>query len=154
MKEKRTEELEHVLSGTHPEDFGQYVRDNQGSLLGAGHDFYALIRQVLAEEDMTQQALFIKAQIPEKYGYKLLSGEKKSRKRDVLLRIFFAARMRPEKVQQALKKYGLPVLYARIPRDALLLLLFDNGCASCEEADAQLIRNGFAPLETVGKGDS
>ena len=94
---------------------------------------------------MTQQALFLKAQIPEKYGYKLLSGEKKTRKRDVLLRLFFAVRMSAGQVQQALKKYGLPALYARIPRDALLLLLFNKGGVT---------RNGFPPLEAVGKGDN
>jgi|GEM_PF-89364 hypothetical protein len=154
MKEKRTEELENTLEHIHPEDFQQYVKDNQDSLLGAGHDFQALIRRVLEEKGMTQQALFLKAQIPEKYGYKLLSGEKKTRKRDVLLRLFFAVRMSAGQVQQALKKYGLPALYARIPRDALLLLLFNKGGVTCEEADAELTRNGFPPLEAVGKGDN
>lgn len=68
--------------------------------------------------------VFLKADIPEKYGYKLLSGEKHTRQRDIILRICYAAELTLEQTQRALRKYEMPQLYAKIPRDAFLMLIF------------------------------
>ncbi len=67
--------------------------------------------------------MFLKADIPERYGYKLLSGEKRTKQRDVILRICYAAEFTLQEIQRVLKKYEMPQLYAEIPRDALLMLI-------------------------------
>ena len=49
--------------------------------------------------------VFLKADIPERYGYKLLSGEKHTKQRDVILRICYAAEFTLKETQRALRKY-------------------------------------------------
>ena len=58
---------------------------------------------MLKEKRITQQMVFLKADIPEKYGYKLLSGEKHTRQRDIILRICYAAELTLEQTQRALR---------------------------------------------------
>lgn len=76
------------------------------------------------EKKLTQQVVFLRADIPERYGYKLLSGEKRTKQRDIILRICYAAEMTLDETQYALKQYEMPELYAKKPRDALSMILF------------------------------
>lgn len=117
--------------------------------LGAD-SFYINMKELLARRGLTQQTVFLRADVPERYGYKLLSGEKRTRQRDVILRICYAAEMTLAETQRALKKYGMPELYAKNPRDALLMLLFQEKPGSLIEANAFLRENGMEPLKTSG----
>jgi hypothetical protein len=92
----------------------------------------------------------LKAEIPERYGYKLLSGEKRTRQRDVILRICYAAEFTLKETQRALKKYRLPELYAKIPRDALLMIAFNERPGTITEVNVLLEQNGMLPLRTSG----
>lgn len=85
--------------------------------------FSEYIKDLLKEKRITQQMVFLKADIPEKYGYKLLSGEKHTRQRDIILRICYAAELTLEQTQRALRKYEMPQLYAK-SREMLFLCLF------------------------------
>lgn len=95
----------------------------------------------------------MKADIPERYGYKLLSGEKHTKQRDIILRICYAAEMTLDETQRALKKYGMPELYAKIPRDALLMIIFNERPGSIINVNALLKENGMEPLRTSGLQD-
>ena len=64
------------------EMFMQEIEDNS---------FSAFIRAAIEKHGMTQQEVFINADIPERYGYKLISGEKYTRQRDIILRICYSA---------------------------------------------------------------
>ena len=76
MSEKSTKELADILGKTHLSEFDQYCKDHKESMK-AGKDMFSIyIKNILSEKGMTQQAVFLKADIPERYGYKLLSGEK------------------------------------------------------------------------------
>ena len=88
--------------------------------------------------------------IPEKYGYKLLSGEKHTRQRDIILRICYAAELTLEQTQRALRKYEMPQLYAKIPRDALLMLIFKDRPGGIIEVNELLSKNGMEMLRTSG----
>ena len=75
MSEKSTKELADILGKTHLSEFDQYCKDHKESMK-AGKDMFSIyIKNILSEKGMTQQAVFLKADIPERYGYKLLSGE-------------------------------------------------------------------------------
>ena len=99
---------------------------------------------------MTQQMLFLKADIPERYGYKLLSGEKHTRQRDIILRICYAAELTLDQTQSALRKYEMPQLYAKIPRDALLMLIFQERPGGIIEVNELLKEKGMDMLRTSG----
>ena len=115
--------------------------------------FSIYIKNILSEKGMTQQAVFLKADIPERYGYKLLSGEKHTKQRDVILRICYAAELSLAETQRALQNYEMPVLYAKIPRDALLMIIFNERPGSIIEVNALLKENNMAPLRTSGSQD-
>ena len=148
MSEKKTDELEKVLGSTHIKDFDSYCKDNAGSLMEEAFTVY--MKNILREKNLTQQIVFLKADIPERYGYKLLSGEKRTRQRDIILRICYAAEMSLEETQRALKKYEMPALYAKIPRDALLMIIFNERVESIIEVNEILKEHGMEALRTSG----
>lgn len=150
MSRKSTEELEKILGNTHTQDIGKYLRDNQESIITSDNEFSTYIKGIIKDNEMMLQRVFLDADIPERYGYKLLSGEKKTRQRDVILRICYAARLTLSQTQRALKIYGLPQLYAKIPRDALLMIAFNERPGSILDVNALLMDNGMDPLRTSG----
>jgi hypothetical protein len=153
MNEKNTGDLEKVLGSTHVDDFDRYIDENQDSMMSSGDDFYIYIKELLHQKNISQQLTFLKADIPEKYGYKLLSGEKRTRQRDVILRICYAAELTLDETQRALKKYGLPELYAKIPRDAFLMVVFNERPGSIIDVNALLKEKGLDTLRTSGAQD-
>ncbi len=153
MQEKETNELERLLGSTHLSDYDTYVRANKDSMLSEATSFSSYIKDILKENGITQQMAFLRADIPERYGYKLLSGEKHTRQRDVILRLCYASEMTLRQTQRALRKYGLPELYAKIPRDALIMVAFNERPGSILDVNAFLIENSLPPLRTSGLQD-
>ena len=68
----------------------------------------------------------------------------------MILRICYAAELNLTETQRALKKYEMPELYPKIPRDALLMIAFNKRPGSILEVNAFLKKNGFEPLRTSG----
>ncbi|MCQ2534358.1 MAG: hypothetical protein MJ172_07315 [Clostridia bacterium] len=153
MKEKKTEELAEVLGKTHIADFEKYINDNKESLDDLKDAFSIYIKDLIASRGFTQQSVFIRADIPERYGYKLLSGEKRTKQRDVILRICYAAELTLDETQRALKKYGMPELYAKAARDAFLMISFNERPGSIIDVNALLQQNGMETLRTSGVQD-
>lgn len=150
MNEKNTNDLKDVLGRTHLSEFERYCRENMESMNTSTSSFSFYIKDILSKKGITQQTVFLKADIPERYGYKLLSGEKHTRQRDVILRICYSAELSLDETQRALKKYQMPELYAKIPRDALIMIIFNERPGSIIEVNAILKKNGMEPLRTSG----
>jgi hypothetical protein len=108
------------------------------------------MRELIKEKNQKQQIVFLNADIPERYGYKLISGEKKTKQRDIILRICYAAHFTLAETQKALKIYEMPQLYAKIPRDALLMIFFNERPGDILEVNALLKKHDMAPLRTSG----
>jgi hypothetical protein len=149
-KEKDTDELNEVLGKTHLSDFENYRRENKVSMNDGVESFTVYLKDLFSKKGLTQQTVFLRADIPERYGYKLLSGEKHTRQRDVILRICYAGELSLAQTQRALKKYEMAELYPKIPRDALLMIAFNERPGSILEVNALLKKNGFEPLRTSG----
>lgn len=150
MSEKNTQELENVLGSTHVKSFDSYCRDNAKVLMNEEDAFSVYMKNIFKDKNITQQVVFLRADIPERYGYKLLSGEKRTRQRDIILRICYAAEMSLEETQRALKKYRMPTLYAKIPRDALLMIIFNERPGDIIEVNAILKEHDMEVLRTSG----
>ena len=153
MSKKNTKELVDILGKTHLSDFENFCKENKESMNQERESFFVYIKDILAKKGMTQQAVFLKADIPERYGYKLLSGEKYTRQRDIILRICYVAEMTLEETQTALQKYQMPELYAKFSRDALLMMIFNQRPGGIIEINEMLKRNGMDPLRTSGVED-
>lgn len=150
MKQKNTKELADILGKTHISDFDKFCQEQKDSLNPEQNAFSEYIKNLLREKKMTQQMVFLKADIPERYGYKLLSGEKHTRQRDIILRICYAAELTLDQTQSALRKYEMPQLYAKIPRDALLMLIFQERPGGIIEVNELLKEKGMDMLRTSG----
>lgn len=87
---------------------------------------------------MKQRDIFLWADITERYGYKLISEEKRTRQRDVILRICYAAEFTLEETQRALRIYGMPQLYEDISRDVILMVCFRDRPGSVNDVNAVL----------------
>lgn len=154
MTEKSTSKLNGILKQTHLPDFDRYCLENRESMLTESSvSFSTYMKDLLAQKKLTQQRVFLMADIPERYGYKLLSGEKRTRQRDVILRICYAGELTLGETQRALRKYELPELYAKIPRDALLMILFRDRPGSILDVNTLLKNRGMEPLRTSGLQD-
>ena len=150
MSKKSTKELENALGSTHVSEFEKFYHENKENMNMDADSFSVYIMDLLREKGLTQQKVFLMADIPERYGYKLLSGEKHTKQRDVILRICYASECTLEETQKALRKYEMPQLYAKIPRDALLMIIFNERPGSIIDANTLLKQNGMEPLRTSG----
>ena len=129
MQEKETNELEKVLGKIHPEEYGTYIKENKDSMLSDATSFCAYIKDIMKKNGITQQIAFLKADIPERYGYKLLSGEKHTRQRDVIIRICYAAELTLQQTQ---------------------MIAFNERPGSIIEVNTLLKTNNLEPLRTSG----
>ncbi len=150
MYEKSTDELYHILKTTHIDEIGNYLSDNEDEVFFDDSPFSSYMRKIIKNKNLSQQGVFLDADIPERYGYKLISGEKKTKQRDVILRICYAARMSIEETQRALKIYNMPELYSRIPRDAFIMIAINERPGNVMDVNELLVQNGMDPLRSSG----
>lgn len=150
MYKKTTKELEEILEHTHPKDIGNYVKNNEEDLLDGDRNFMKYMNEKLREKGMQKQDVLLRADISQGYGYKLLSEEKVTKQRDIILRICYAADFTLKETQQALKIYHMDTLYARDPRDALLMTFFNEHPGSIIDINEMLLANKMMPLRSSG----
>lgn len=153
MLEKNTNELKEILGKTHISEFDKYCQTFKESMNSDDKSFSNYMKELMSEKRITQQSVFLKADIPERYGYKLLSGEKHTKQRDIILRICYASGFSLEETQRALKKYEMPELYAKNSRDAFLMIIFNERPGSILDVNLLLKKKGMEPLRTSGLQD-
>lgn len=154
MKEKTTNELQAILSRTKPDQFNTYLEENRDSMYFSDRPFSEFMREQFRAKKLTQQDIFTQAGIPERYGYKLISGEKKTVQRDIILRICIVAGFSLKDTQTALTLYGMPVLYSKIPRDSVFIIALNQKLKNIERVDELMEKYGFAAMTTCGTEDS
>lgn len=130
---------------TPPDELEGFWAREAEQLTGA-RPFADYLRRKLREKGMLQQEVFLAADLPERYGYKLLSQEKHTRRRDVILRLCLAARLTPEEAREALTLYGMAPLHGRVKRDAVFLSALGSGLYDVHAVDELMRRHGLAPL--------
>ena len=150
MIEKSTAELDKILGSTHPGNLSDFLSSNKDALIQEERYFASYMREIMKKNDLLQQEVFLNADIPERYGYKLLSEEKHTKQRDIILRICYAAKLTLAETQRALKIYGMPELYSRVPRDAALMICFNERPGSILDVNSFLKENHLLPLRSSG----
>jgi hypothetical protein len=150
MQEKDTNELENTLGKTHLSDYDKYLKNNKDSMLSESNSFSTYVKELMNKKKIKQQEVFLKADVPERYGYKLLSGEKHTKQRDVIVRICYAAEFTLSETQRALRKYGMAELYAKDERDAMIMIAFNERPGSIIDVNTMLKTHGLQPLRTSG----
>lgn len=151
--EKRTDELEKILEDTHSSNASSFLKENADSLITCDKAFAEYMRNKINERGLNRQNIFLRADLPERYGYKLLSEEKRTKQRDIILRLCYASELSLEETQEALRLYGMPELYARIPRDAILMIAFNEKHGDVIDVNQLLHDNNMPLLRTSGTLD-
>lgn len=141
---KDTSELMKILENTTPG--GMEMFETQ-YLSNKSISFSDYISELMQKKGLKRQNIIIMANLPQKYGYKLLSGETHTTNRDKILRICFSMKMSLKEVQTALKLYGMSELYPKIKRDAMIIVAFNNKMYSVDEVSKWLVQNDEQPLE-------
>lgn len=108
--------------------------------------FTDFMRQTFRKKKIPQKEIFIRADLDDRYGYKLISGEKQTQQHDTILRICLAAEFTLGETQEALILYGMAPLYEKIRRDTAFILAFSNQIYDIHEVDAILRNNNMPPF--------
>lgn len=114
-------------------------------------EFVRYMKRIIKKKNMKKRDVFYLADIPINYGYKILLGEKKTKQRDILIRIAIAAHFTIAELQETLRLYEMPVLYKRFERDGVIIDAFKKNFESIEAFNDFLIKNKMAPLKSCGK---
>ncbi|MCQ2519825.1 MAG: hypothetical protein MJ107_04750 [Lachnospiraceae bacterium] len=150
MVDKSTSELDNILGSTHIGGISKFLNENKESLIEGEKYFSSFMKDIMKKNGLLQQEVFLNADIPERYGYKLISEEKHTKQRDIILRLCYAAGCTLEETQKALKIYEMPQLYSRIPRDAMLMVCFNERPGTVLDVNTFLKKNRFEPLRSSG----
>lgn len=143
MKQNSTAHLMNVLMNTEKEDIDQFTHKH---LAGQFSGFPAYMDTIISKKGLKRQDIFQKADLPQKYGYKLLSGETHTTDRDKLLRIFIAMDMTLKETQRALELYGLATLYPKKKRDAIIIIAINKGISLVDTVNEWLTEQGESEL--------
>lgn len=146
MNEKSTSQLMNILNHTKTTETEDFLAENSSSFLSSNRVFADYFREVTQKRSITLQDVFLRADIPERYGYKLISGEKHTRQRDLIIRMCLVGKLTTKETQHALKLYGLSELYPRIRRDAIIIIALNQRLNTIDEANALLLRHNMEPL--------
>ncbi len=142
-----TKTLDELLRSNRPGQLKQILSQEEDNMFNDRYPFSAYMKTLFKAKKNTRQNIFRAAYIPEGYGYKLISMEKVTKKRDVILRICLALHCSVTECNTALKLYGMSELYSRVYRDAAIIIEINSGIFDIDEINDFLRSNGFAPLE-------
>lgn len=146
MKKSTTELLE-ILGATPSKDLQNYLSENKEELFLQEKPFAFYMRKVLAEHGIRQQDVFLRMGISQSFGYQLISEEKRTKQRDYILKFCIAGKLTLNETQRALQLYGMSPLYARLPRDTVLISAIQQEKKSIETVNELLKAQGMAELK-------
>ena len=140
--------LREELAALRPEELAGFLSCNADDLIHSEHPFADYMREKFKEKGILQQDVFLAADLPERYGYKLISEQKHTTRRDTILRLCLAARFDLNETDEALILYGMAPLHARIPRDAAFIVAIQNRVYDIHDVDTILRENDLPPFLT------
>ncbi len=146
MNKKRTDELEKLLRSTSRFDINNFLEENKEEMLEDSKPFAAYMRQHIRSKGILWKDVFIQADVDEKFGYKIIEEEERTRQRDLIIRICYAAHFSVDEVCHALNIYQMSPLTPDIDRDAVLIIAFNRRPGSILEVNAMLRKYNLDPL--------
>ncbi len=145
---KTTKELENTLLSVHKEDISQVLDKEKEEI--SNPIFTEYMKNIFKRNGLFQQDVFLRANIPERYGYKIISGEKHTIQRDVILSLCIGGKLTLQETDKALTLYNMAPLYARNRRDAILIVAINKQVFDIDEVNKMLIENQESTLKEIG----
>ena len=122
MQDLSTDYLDHQLESTSLENFSDYLKNLQQ--LPSLQDFFSVY---IAKHDLKISQIIKNSGISQSYAHEILNGKKPHPSRDYLLALCLGAHMDLKTTQHALRIAQLGELYAKVPRDAAIMMHINNG---------------------------
>lgn len=146
MEKKPTNEMDDLLAGTKPDQLEDYYKKNERYLAEGKKAFYYYMKDVLDKKAIKLKDVYSFAGVSESYGSKILTMEKHTKDRDLIIRLCLAGHFSWEETSRALKLYGFSELYSKEPRDACIIVAVNNRIYDLYRVDAMLAEHGFERL--------
>lgn len=148
MEPKPTNELESILENTHPDQIGRYLQENRNSMADDKKAFYYYMKDTLDEKKIKLKDIYSIAGVTESYGSKIISMEKHTTNRDLIIRFCIAGHFTREETNKALRLYGFNELYAKDPRDACIIAAINFEKYMLCDIDDILIENNLPRISS------
>ena len=148
MQNKPTDELNNLLENMKPDQLDGYFKDNRKYLADEKKAFYYYMKDVLDEKNIKLKDVYSFAGVTESYGSKIITMEKHTKDRNLILRFCIAGHFNWDETNRALKLYGFNELYAKGPRDAVLIVAINNRIYNLYDIDEMLMEHGLDRLTT------
>ncbi len=146
MQKIPTGELNKMLENTSPNKLDEYFKKNNKYMAEDGKAYYYYMKDVLNEKNIRLKDVYISAGVSESYGSKIISMEKHTKNRDLIIRFCIAGHFNWDETNRALKLYGLNELYAKDVRDACIIVAINNRIFDISQIDDILDEHGLKPL--------
>ncbi len=141
-----TERLDHALKSTHPSELGRFFKENKDSMAPeVSRPFYEYFVDRLKEKEITQKKLLGDLKLTA-YGKKIISEEKHTKNRDLILGLCIGAHFSLPEINRALKLYEMPPLYARVKRDAIIISAISDNRYELDRINQLLEKNHVGTL--------
>ena len=146
MKMKTTEELDKALLNTAPAKIGDYIKENDKYMTAGPKSFYYYFKDVIDSKGIKLKDLYAAAGVTESYGSKIVTMEKHTKNRDLIIRLCLAGHFNLIEINRSLKMYGLSELYSKDPRDACIIVAVNNRIFDQRRIDSMLKEQGLTVL--------
>lgn len=146
MQEKPTNELDEMLGNMKPGELSGFYKENSKYLADDKKAFYYYFKDVIESKNIFLKDVYSFAGVSESWGGKIITMEKHTKNRDLILRLCIAGHFSLVEINRALKLYGMNSLYAKDKRDACLIVAINNRIYDLSELDELLEKQGFVKL--------
>ncbi len=150
MQSKPTDELNKLLENMKPVELDDYLVENQEYLAGDEKSFYDYMKRTIRNKGIKLKDVYQFAGFSESFGSKLLTQEKHTKVRDMIIRLCLAGHLTWDETNRALKLYGFSELYAKDPRDACLIVQINNRIYDIYQINDELAKRS---LELLSSGE-
>ena len=143
-----TKKLEGMLLSNQNKSLKKVLKDNEDYIIDEDKKFSCYVKDLIKERGLTIKDVIYNTGESENYGRKIISQEKTTKDRNLIIRICVASKLNVQETNRALKLYGMKGLYAKDKRDAVIMIEINKGNQSIEDIDDVLEENG---LEKISK---
>lgn len=146
MQEKPTNELDEMLGKIKPEELSGFYKTNSAFLADENKAFYYYFKDVIESKNIFLKDVYSFAGVTESWGSKIVTMEKHTKNRDLIIRLCIAGHFLLEEINRALKLYGMNPLYSKDRRDTCIIVAVNNRIYDLSEIDDILEKQGFVKL--------
>lgn len=147
MKEIATDELNELLENTGFKDFDDFYVTNKEYMVDADRPFYHYFESVLNNKGIQKKDVCLFADVSYNYGGKIIRMEKHTTNRDLIIRLCMAGHFSLIETNRALKLYGFNELYAKVPRDIVIMISINERKFDIQDLNWRLEQEGYERLK-------